>query len=339
MTNQVGITTTVPVEVLLAAGCAPVDLNNVFITDPDPGHLVTEAERAGFPLTCCTWIKGLFGTVLERGIKRVLGVTAGDCSNTLMLLDVLKLYDVEVIPFAFPPRPEVGAVTESLASLAQILGTTVDEAEKVRLALAEPRRLAERLDELTWRENKASGWENHLWLVSSSDFNGDPKQYAKDVRAVVDECETRQPYPADELRLAYLGVPPLFASDLYRFVESQGARVVFNEVQRQFAMLGRVDSLAEQYARYTYPYSTYDRLPDITTEIERRRVDGVVHYVQAFCHEEISDIVLRKHLSPPVLTIQGNTEYALDGGLRTRIEAFLDVIRRHRAASTHRQSP
>ncbi|GAI09778.1 unnamed protein product, partial [marine sediment metagenome] len=30
--KKIGITTTVPVEILLAAGYQPVDLNNVFIT-------------------------------------------------------------------------------------------------------------------------------------------------------------------------------------------------------------------------------------------------------------------------------------------------------------------
>ena len=44
--NKIGITTTVPIEVLLAAGYQPVDLNNVFITDPNPERLVSIAEKA-----------------------------------------------------------------------------------------------------------------------------------------------------------------------------------------------------------------------------------------------------------------------------------------------------
>ncbi len=46
----IGITTTVPTEVLLAAGYQPVDLNNLFISDPDPERLVDIAEPAGFPI-------------------------------------------------------------------------------------------------------------------------------------------------------------------------------------------------------------------------------------------------------------------------------------------------
>ena len=80
--KKMGITTTVPIEVLLAAGYQPVDLNNVLVADPDPGRLITIAERAGFPLNCCSWIKGIYGVCLDYGIEDVLCVTSGDCSNT-----------------------------------------------------------------------------------------------------------------------------------------------------------------------------------------------------------------------------------------------------------------
>ena len=67
--KKMGITTTVPIEVLLAAGYQPVDLNNVLVADPDPGRLITIAERAGFPLNCCSWIKGIYGVCLDYGIR------------------------------------------------------------------------------------------------------------------------------------------------------------------------------------------------------------------------------------------------------------------------------
>ena len=66
--KKIGITTTVPIEVCLAAGYQPVDLNNVFITDPNPERLINIAERAGFPLNCCSWIKGIYGVCMDYGI-------------------------------------------------------------------------------------------------------------------------------------------------------------------------------------------------------------------------------------------------------------------------------
>jgi hypothetical protein len=36
----VGFTSTIPVEVILAAGLKPVDLNNIFITDENPERFI-----------------------------------------------------------------------------------------------------------------------------------------------------------------------------------------------------------------------------------------------------------------------------------------------------------
>lgn len=326
--TKIGITTTVPVELLLAAGHEPVDLNNLFISDPDQERLVRIAERDGFPTNCCTWIKGIYGVVMEAGIGRVVCVTAGDCSNTVMLMEVLRLKGCDVIPFAYPDRPDVGGMRRALESLAKAVGTTVREAEGVRKKLTRARSLAEELDRLTWAEGIISGWENHFWLVSASDFLGDYPVYEREVSQLLDAAKERKPYPDDELRLAYVGVPAVFAGELYDFVESEGARVVFNEVQRQFAMPGTPSSLAEQYSAYTYPHSIFDRLEDVVPQLALRRVDGVVHYVQAFCHRGIGDIIFRQRIDLPILTLEGNDDYLLTQHVRTRLEAFLDMIKR-----------
>ncbi|KPJ52195.1 MAG: 2-hydroxyglutaryl-CoA dehydratase [Dehalococcoidia bacterium DG_18] len=327
--TTIGITTTVPIEVLLAAGYQPVDLNNLFISDPDPERLVGIAERAGFPINCCTWIKGIYGVAMEQGIENVLCVTTGDCSNTIMLMEVLKLKGLNVIPFAYPDRPDVSQMQRTLESLARTLGTTVEAAEEERKALERARGLAEEVDELTWQDGLISGWENHFLLVSSSDFMGDIDEYQRQLSRLLAECRERnERKERNMLRIAYIGVPSIFAKDLYHFLESQGARVVFNEIQRQFAMPLRGNSLAEQYSSYTYPYSIFDRLNDILPQLRDRRVDGVIHYVQAFCHRGIGDIIFRQRIDRPILTLEGNNDFLLTQHLRTRIEAFLDMIKR-----------
>jgi benzoyl-CoA reductase/2-hydroxyglutaryl-CoA dehydratase subunit BcrC/BadD/HgdB len=222
----------------------------------------------------------------------------------------------------------------SLESLAEALGTNLNAAERVKRELAPSRELARRLDELTWREGIISGWENHLWLVTSSDFAGDYRQYHRELSQLLTTAQRREPYPQNMLRLAYLGVPSVFAPELYPYLERNGARVVFNEIQRQFAMPYPSDSLAEQYCYYTYPYSIFDRLSDIIPELERREVDGVIHYVQAFCHRGIGDIIFRRCIDLPILTIEGNTDFTLTHHLKTRLEAFLDMIKRRSRCKT-----
>jgi benzoyl-CoA reductase/2-hydroxyglutaryl-CoA dehydratase subunit BcrC/BadD/HgdB len=328
--KKIGITTTVPVEVLIAAGYQPVDLNNVLVSDPDPGRLITIAERAGFPLNCCSWIKGIYGVCLDQGITDVICVTSGDCSNTIMLRETLKLKGLNAMAFAYPDRPDKEQMDYALEKLAAMLGTTLKAAEKVRKELQPVRDLVLKLDELTWKRNTVSGGENHQWLVSASDFGGDSGKYREDLEKLLDTCSHRQPYPDVEIRLGYIGVPAIYARELYPFIEKQGARVVFNEVQRQFAMPEPGESLAEQYSHYTYPYSIQERIRDIKTQLIQRRINGVIHYVQAFCHRGIGDIVFRDAIDLPMLTLEGNADFFLNTHAKTRIEAFLDMIQRSR---------
>ena len=332
--RTIGITTTVPIEILMAAGYKPVDLNNLFIGSTEREKLVNIAERAGFPQNCCTWIKGIYGVCMEHDIKDVLCVTTGDCSNTIMLMEVLRLKGIDVLPFAYPEKPDFALVQKALENLAQTLGTTLAKAEKLRKELERARQLAWKLDELTWKDGLVSGLENHYWLVSTSDFNGDHVEYEHNLRELLVEIRDRKPYPADMLRLAYIGVPSIFASGLYSYIEQNGARVVFNEIQLQFAMPHPGSSLVEQYNNYTYPYSIRGRVKDIVTQLHRRRIDGVIHYVQAFCHRGIGDIIFRHAIQLPVLTLEGNTDFTLSAHVKTRIEAFVDMLNRKRAAAT-----
>ena len=326
--KRIGITTTVPIEVLIAADYTPVDLNNVFVSSNERGQLVNIAERAGFPQNSCTWIKGIYGVCMKYGMERVVCVTSGDCSNTIMLMEVLKLKGLTVLPFAYPDDPDLDPMQNALEMLASRLGTTVDKAEEVREGLQKARRLATEVDELTWKDSVISGLENHLALVTASDFGGDYQEYEHRLSTLCAEARSRKHYPDNFLRLAYIGVPPVYPGDFYRFIEGNGARVVFNEIQRQFAMPDCLCSLADQYTRYTYPYSIFGRVKDILAELHRRRVDGVIHYVQAFCHRGIGDIIFRESIDLPFLTLEGNSDFILNHHLRTRIEAFIDMIRR-----------
>jgi benzoyl-CoA reductase/2-hydroxyglutaryl-CoA dehydratase subunit BcrC/BadD/HgdB len=200
------------------------------------------------------------------------------------------------------------------------------KSEKVRKSLEPCRETLREIDRLTWQENRASGFENHYWLVSSSDFNQDIDKFCADVNRLAFEYRSHPPFPGEELRLAFIGVPPVFAKELYPYLEQNGARVVYNEIQRQFAMLNPVKSLAEQYSLYTYPYSIQGRIDDIKIEVERRQIDGIIHYVQAFCHRGIGDIVLRSNLDLPILTLEGNTDFKLTQHVKTRLEAFTDML-------------
>jgi len=324
--SKVGITTTIPVEVVFAAGWTPVDLNNIFITGDNPAAMVEKAELAGYPRNICTWIKGIYSTVLSRGdIKTIIAVTQGDCSNTHALMETLQAEGIEVVPFAYPYDRDRDLLRLQIEKLMHYFGVAMPEVNRTKKYLDEVRRKVRRLDELTWRENLVGGWDNHLYQVSCSDFNGDPEKFARDIENFLAGVEQR-PLRKEKIRLAYIGMPPIM-DDLYDYLEKQGARVVFNETQRQFTMPFDTGDLIEQYCLYTYPYGIFYRLKDIKREIRRRNVHGVIHYAQSFCYRQIEDIIVRKEIDLPVLTLEGDKPNKLDARTRIRLDAFIDMLR------------
>ncbi len=322
---MVGFTTTIPLEVLVAAGRRPIDLNNLFITADAPQDLIEEAEIAGFPRNICGWIKGIYGAVLQRGISEVIAVTEGDCSNTQALMEVLTLQGVRTIPFAFPYDRSPESLGLEIRKLAARFDVGPEQLETARRRLDQVRRKVHEIDRLTWEENRTTGEENNLFQLCTSDMNGDIDAYEAEVDAFLAEARRREPL-REALRLAYIGVPPI-VTDLYPALEAMDARVVFNETQRQFSMPFATASIEEQYRRYTYPYDIFTRLDDIETEIARRRIDGVIHYVQSFCFRQIEDMIVRKRLKVPVLTLEGDRPGPLDARSRIRIEGFLEMLK------------
>jgi len=334
---KVGFTTSIPVEVLVAAGAVPVDLNNVFVTSASPAGLVAQAEQAGLPRTVCGWVKGIYAAALAaEDLAAIIAVTQGDCSNTHALIELFQYQGRRVIPFAYPYDRSQAALAVEVEKLLRIFGVTSGEALEAKRRLGRIRRTLLRVDELTWREGKVSGEENHRFLVSASDFNGDPDRFEAEVEEFLREAEGRLAAPGG-LRLGYLGVPPIW-EDLYKVVEEAGARVVFNEMQRQFAMLPSVegeggqesrsadDPLLQQYLRYTYPYDVFTRIEDIRREARRRRLHGLIHYVQSFCFRQMEDLLLRKEAGLPLLTLEGDRPGPVDASTRTRIESFREML-------------
>ena len=321
----VGITTTIPSEIVYAAGMRPVDLNNAFITAPDPDRLLETAENAGFPRTVCAWIKGIYGAALDCDLECLIAVTGGDCSNTIALADVLERRGVRMVRFDYPPNRSRAGLDRAVNGLAEALGAPWAKVLEAKQRLDRIRRKLERLDRMTYREDRVSGLENHLFLVSSSDFQSDPDRYEADLDAFLAKAENRVPKGAG-VRLGFVGVPPVF-SNLYETLEDLGAQVAFNEVQRQFSLPGPDRDLLDCYLDYTYPYDIGSRIDDIRRAVEERRLDGIIHYTQTFCHRQIHDILIRESLEVPVLTLEGDRPGALDGGTLTRVETFLEVLK------------
>jgi len=324
MEKKIGITTTVPSEIIYAAGYIPVDLNNIFIKDPDPSQLVDQAELAGYPRNVCAWIKGIYSATLKHGIGAIIAVTQGDCSNTHALMETLELVGVDIIPFAFPFDRDRDLLKLQMEKLADRLGVGWEEVMRTTDRLHRIRSRVHLVDRMTWRDNLVSGRDNHIFQVSCSDMDGDPETFRETVDKFISGLKGGVP-KAGEIRLGYIGVPPIM-DDIYDYLEDRGARVVYNEVQRQFSMPFPASDLVEQYRLYSYPYGIFYRLEDINREVERRGLHGLIHYAQSFCYRQIEDLIIRRKVKIPVLTLEGDRPNKLDARTKIRIDSFIEML-------------
>jgi benzoyl-CoA reductase/2-hydroxyglutaryl-CoA dehydratase subunit BcrC/BadD/HgdB len=313
------------VEIVFAAGLKPLDLNNIFINDQRPERLVTQAEDVGFPQTSCAWIKGIYGTIMHHRIEQIIAVTGGDCSNTVALTEVLENRGIKVYRFDYPFNRDRILLKAQMDQLASTLSAKPKDIQQQKSELKRIRRKLMALDRLTYQDQVITGLENHLFLVSSSDFRSDPSGFERDLDNLLRDAKKRRP-ETDIIRLGYVGVPPIM-DRFYETIESHGARVVFNETQRQFSMPYDHKDLVQVYLNYTYPYDFFGRLKDIQRAVEERRLEGIIHYTQSFCHRQIYDLLFREHLSIPMLTIEGDKPGPLDSRTTVRLEAFIEMLK------------
>ena len=322
---KIGITSTVPSEVVLAAGNILVDLNNMFVGDEDPSRLVAFAERAGFPHSCCGWIRGIYGAAVQKRIvDTVIAVTGGDCSNTHALAETLSLEGVRIIPFSYPYERSSELLRLELEKFCTVLGTTLTDSERVRREIEPIRKKLDALDILL-AEGKLSARRYHALALSSSDFEGDIPSYCSKIDDALDEAYECEPNRKG-IPIALIGVPPII-SDLFEIFEELGLRVVYDEIPREFAMRDRGGDIVEQYLSYTYPYGMIARQAVIADECAKRGVKGFVHYTQTFCFRAIEDLVLRRMTRYPVLTIEGDEPSRGDARLKLRIESFAEMLK------------
>ncbi|MBN2794947.1 MAG: 2-hydroxyacyl-CoA dehydratase [Clostridia bacterium] len=324
--KKIGLTTTVPIEVLLAAGYTPIDLNNVFVTSENYLEYIEYAEHEGFPKSMCAWIKGIFGACMKNNIKEIIGVMEGDCSNTKVLVEILKKRGVTVHPFSFNHGHDIKLLNDEMKAFMAYFKVCKEDVEEKRNELNVIRKLAKEIDKKSYEAFTVSGFENHLLQLCVSDFDGDYKAYHQFLLEKLEDINQREP-DKKALMLGYIGVPPM-TGDIFDYVESLDAKFIYNEVQREFAF-PRFDQAADmtaQYHDYTYPYDFDFRIKEIKEQIKIRDLDGIIHYTQAFCHKATEHILLKEAIDIPIINIEGDKLNVLDARTKLRLEAFIDML-------------
>lgn len=323
--KKIGLMTAVPIEVIYASGNIPVDLSNVVAGSSNVDKYIEAAERDGFPKNMCAWIKGIYGLCVTEGVTEVVGVVEGSCSNSASLVEILRLQGINVVEFSYPKSRKLQELKKNVQKFMEHYEVTELEVEWWRLRLNVIREKVKELDELT-NEGKVSSFKNHKFHIGTTDFFGNPNKYEAELEKALIEARAQK---ADKnlLKLAYLGVPPIF-NDFYDYLDSKGARVIFNEVQREYAFprYKKAKNIYEQYLDFTYPYLMDFRFKTLEEELSQRDIKGVIHYTQEYCHKTLDSLILKEKLRYPLLNIESDKNRVLDDKTKVRLNTFIEML-------------
>jgi benzoyl-CoA reductase/2-hydroxyglutaryl-CoA dehydratase subunit BcrC/BadD/HgdB len=346
----------VPEEIVWAAGAIPVGLcAGTQFTIP--------AAESVLPRNTCALIKSSFGFKTARICPYVqasdLIVGETTCDGKKKMFEILgqhhQVYVMEVPNKKTEKgrelwRQEVRAFIDKIEKLT---GNKITE-ENLKSAIVTVnarRRALQRLYSLRKASPVPISGRDALLALQVS-FYDDAKRDTQMLHALCEELDKRVTAgegiaPATAPRILISGCPMAIPNwKLHHIVESSGAVVVAEESctgTRFFSDLveeldggieAQLEALADRYLNIHCACFTpnEERLDDIVRLAREYKADGVVHYNLQFCHTYATEAVqVERRLEAegiPLLRIE--TDYADEdaGQLKSRIEAFLEMVKR-----------
>jgi benzoyl-CoA reductase/2-hydroxyglutaryl-CoA dehydratase subunit BcrC/BadD/HgdB len=346
----------VPEEIVWAAGAIPVGLC------AGTQFSVPLAEEV-LPANTCALIKSSFGFKLGRICPYVqashLIVGETTCDGKKKMFEILNQYQ-PVYVMEVPNKKTklsrdlwLGEVTAFKDVIEKLTGNklTLPKLTQAIKTVNERRRALQRLYNLRKARPVPISGKDAL-LVTQVSFYDDVTRCIQQVNALCDELEKRVEAgkgvaPAKAPRVLISGSPMAIPNwKLHHIVESAGAVVVCEESctgTRFFSDLVQnekprtvdeaVKSIAERYLQIHCACFTpnEERLDDIVRLAKEYQADGVIHYNLQFCHTYANEAVqVQKRLAEegiPLLRIETDYSDGDTGQLKTRVEAFLEMIR------------
>jgi benzoyl-CoA reductase/2-hydroxyglutaryl-CoA dehydratase subunit BcrC/BadD/HgdB len=347
----------VPEEIVWAADAIPVGLC------AGTQFSVPIAEEV-LPGNTCALIKSSFGFKLGRICPYVeashLIVGETTCDGKKKMFEILNEYQ-PVYVMEVPNKKtklsrdlwlgEVIAFKDVIEKLTENK-MTLNKLTQAIKSVNDRRRALQRLYNLRKSRPVPISGKDTL-LVTQVSFYDDVARAIKQINALCDELDKRVESgtgvaPAKAPRILISGSPMAIPNwKLHHLIESTGAIVVCEESctgtrfftdlvknEKPKSMDDALKAIADRYLQIHCACFTpnEERLDDIVRLAREYKADGVIHYNLQFCHTYANEAVqVQKHLDKegiPLLRIETDYSDGDTGQLKTRIEAFLEMIRR-----------
>lgn len=346
----------VPEELVLAAGAISVGLC------AGTSFSIPLAEEV-LPRNTCPLIKSSFGFKLGRicpyvqSSHLIVGETTCDGKKKMfeMLGEYQPVYVIQVPSKknALGRQLWAGELALFKDKIEELTGNKIT-AENLGAAIKlvnQRRKALQRFHALRQaRPSPISGRD--ALLVTQVAFYDDVSRCIKMVDALSDELEERVKKgegvtPAKSPRILISGSPMAIPNwKLHYIIESAGATVVSEEScigtryftdlvpENETTLEGQMKAIGDRYMNIHCACFTpnEERLDDIVRLARETHADGVIHYNLQFCHTYANEAVkVERTLEKagiPLLRIE--TDYGSEDSeqLRTRVEAFLEMIRK-----------
>jgi benzoyl-CoA reductase/2-hydroxyglutaryl-CoA dehydratase subunit BcrC/BadD/HgdB len=184
-------------------------------------------------------------------------------------------------------------------------------------------------------------------LISQIAFYDDPDRFVAKVNELCDELEERakEMKPEGKKRIMITGTPMALPNwKLHHIIENLDAEVVVeetctgtryfeNEVSADGDTLKElIKNLADRYLNINCACFTPNtgRIEDILKYTEEYKVDGVIYSNLSFCHTYAVEYkkveTALKDAGIPILNIETDYSSEDSGQIKTRVEAFLEII-------------
>lgn len=308
---KIAITALVPPELIFACGGEPFDVNNVI-----PASKKTPKNKL------CAWT-AIWQEMLvkrEQKIDSLIVVAGGDCHNALVDGQKVAMSGIPTHFFFYPFDGDAGYLESQLYKLRDFLGS-IEYPEKFR-EIRKLKKIGQQIDKKRLH-GKISSVDAFSILVSFSDLRGDLNGFQKAIEEVKEnDIDLNN-------RVALIGVPPIY-HDFHEVAQSLGLQVVFDELPYEFIRHSgnNLKEAARDYRDYTFARPLDFRTGFLQKELEKRKIDGIIHYTQFACHHTLEDEVMRQKLDYPILTLQGDMPGKTPEQIKLRLEAFREMIER-----------
>ncbi|PKG31238.1 double-cubane-cluster-containing anaerobic reductase, partial [Methanoregula sp.] len=345
-----------PQELIVAAGAVPVTLCS---TKEEP---IADGEKY-LPRNFCPLIKSSYGSAITEkcaffnNSEFIIGETTCDGKKKMFeLMEKFKPIVVLEVPQSAKGEPQKqywrSEVARCKKEIEQRLGVTITD-EKMNAAireLNEQRALMRELASLNTASPVLVSGQDLLKVMWARNFVFDRPAFNQHIRDLIAELGKMKAsgegaFPKTAHRIIVTGVPTGIGSDkVIKIIEESGAAVVYIENcagMKQYlhdvATGGSpLDAIADKYLETPCSCMSPNtgRLELLAGLADEYHADGVVDITWVGCHtynveSRVLKDYLAKHGNVPLLQIETDYSQGDVGQIRTRVEAFLEMAKKH----------